>query len=411
MTAVRSPSSDSRWDEARAVGRLRSEDMANLTGCCLEGNERLLVAEYMPNGNLAKHLFHWENRPMKWETRLRVALHTAKALEFCIDKGRDLYHDLNAYRILFDKVENPRLSCFGLMKSIQTGKSYSSNLAFAPPEYLSLGTVMPESVIFSFGTVLLDLIGGRRIPPYHALDLFKGKNLLVLMDSALDGQFSDEDGTELMHLTSRCLRTVPEERPSIKFIVSTLTKLQKRAELWSNVKGSTTPSPSYGLPEKKGGGSKPEMQLMYLTPFGEACWRVNLSTIHELLERLGYKDDDAFTSELSFQMWTGQMQENLDYKRHGDAAFRAKDFETAIEFYTEYMSGAMAESPTVMARRCLCYMMSDMFEEALSDAMQAQVVSPEWPIALYLQAASLLKLGMEAEANEALRNGSDLEAH
>ena len=40
------------------MGRCRSEDMANLIGCCSEGHERLLVAEYMPNGTLAKHLFH-----------------------------------------------------------------------------------------------------------------------------------------------------------------------------------------------------------------------------------------------------------------------------------------------------------------------------------------------------------------
>ena len=39
--------------------------------------------------------------------------------------------------------------------------------------------------------------------------------------------------------------------------------------------------------------------------------------------------------QFSFQMWTGRMQENIDYKKHGDAAFRAKDYETAIEFYTE----------------------------------------------------------------------------
>ncbi|KAF2543056.1 hypothetical protein F2Q68_00033049 [Brassica cretica] len=154
-------------EEAQAVGRCRSEDMANLIGCCSEGHERLLVAEYMPNGTLAKHLFHWEKRPMKWEMRLRVALHTATALEYCNDRGIDLYHDLNTYRILFDKVGNPRLSCFGLMKCSREGKSYSTNLAFAPPEYLRLGTVVPESVIFSFGTLLLDLMSGRHIPPNH----------------------------------------------------------------------------------------------------------------------------------------------------------------------------------------------------------------------------------------------------
>jgi hypothetical protein len=225
------------------------------------------------------------------------------------------------------------------------------------------------------------------------------------MDSALDGQFSDEDRTELIHLASRCFRPQPDERPSIKFLMSALSRLEKRAELWPNAKGEIIPvtSPSSTKPATK--------QPFRLTPFGEACWRVDLSGIHELLEKLGYGEDDVVvTNEFSFQMWTGEMQENADYKKHGDAAFRAKDFETAVEFYTEFMSGAPVVSPTVLARRCLCYLMSDMFSEALSDAMQAQVASPECSFALYLQAACLLKLGMEAEAKEALRHGSTLEA-
>lgn len=45
-------------EEARSVGNLRSERLANLIGCCCEGEERLLVAEFMPNETLAKHLFH-----------------------------------------------------------------------------------------------------------------------------------------------------------------------------------------------------------------------------------------------------------------------------------------------------------------------------------------------------------------
>ena len=43
---------------------------------------------------------------MKWSMRLRVVLFLAEALEYCTSKGRDLYHDLNAYRILFDVVSN-----------------------------------------------------------------------------------------------------------------------------------------------------------------------------------------------------------------------------------------------------------------------------------------------------------------
>lgn len=103
---------------------------------------------------------------MKWAMRLRVALHLAEALEYCTRKGRALYHDLNAYRVVFDEVSyshtqsyyqtkelssllflqfvmiqegNPRLSCFGLMKNSRDGKSYSTNLAFTPPEYLRTG--------------------------------------------------------------------------------------------------------------------------------------------------------------------------------------------------------------------------------------------------------------------------------
>jgi BR-signaling kinase len=76
---------------------------------------------------------------MKWPMRLRVVLYLAEALEYCTSKGRALYHDLNAYRVLFDDDCNPRLSCFGLMKNSRDGKSYSTNLAFTPPEYMRTG--------------------------------------------------------------------------------------------------------------------------------------------------------------------------------------------------------------------------------------------------------------------------------
>ncbi|KAL3643380.1 Serine/threonine-protein kinase bsk1 [Castilleja foliolosa] len=81
----------------------------------------------------------WEKQTIEWAMRLRVALYIAKALEFCSSAGRLLYHDLNAYRVLFDEEGDPRLSCFGLMKHSRDGKSYSTNLAYTPPEYLKNG--------------------------------------------------------------------------------------------------------------------------------------------------------------------------------------------------------------------------------------------------------------------------------
>ncbi|KAH7513937.1 serine/threonine-protein kinase BSK7 [Ziziphus jujuba] len=380
-------------EEARAVGQLRNHRLANLLGCCCEGDERLLVAEYMPNDTLAKHLFHWDTQPMKWAMRLRVALHLAQALEYCTNKERALYHDLNAYRIVFDDDGNPRLSCFGLMKNSRDGKSYSTNLAFTPPEYLRTGRVTPESVMYSFGTLLLDLLSGKHIPPSHALDLIRDRNLQMLTDSCLEGQFSNDEGTELVRLASRCLQYEPRERPNPKSLVAALIPLQKDTEV-----------PSHVLMGIQHGAT-----ALPLSPLGEASLRMDLTAIHEILEKLGYKDDEGAATELSFQMWTNQMQETLNSKKKGDVAFRHKDFRAAIECYTQFIDVGTMVSPTVYARRSLSYLMSEMPNEALNDAVQAQVISPVWHMASYLQAAALTALGRENEAQVALKEGSVLE--
>ncbi|XP_039130616.1 probable serine/threonine-protein kinase BSK3 [Dioscorea cayenensis subsp. rotundata] len=384
-------------EEARSVGQLRNHRLANLLGCCAEEEERLLVAEYLPNDTLAKHLFHWETQPMKWPMRLRVVLYLAQALEYCTSKGRALYHDLNAYRVLFDDDCNPRLSCFGLMKNSRDGKSYSTNLAFTPPEYLRTGRVTPESVIYSFGTLLLDVLSGKHIPPSRALDLIRDRNFETLTDSCLEGQFSDEDGTELVRLASRCLHYEQRERPNVKSLVTALAPLQNDVDV-----------PSYVLMDVPHGGTS-SLESLPLSPLGDACFRMDLTAIHEILEQVGYKDDEGTANELSFQMWTDQMQETLNSKKKGDNAFRHKDFNTAIECYTQFIDVGTMVSPTVFARRCLSYLMTDMPQQALSDAVQALVVSPIWPTAFYLQAAALSSLGMDNEAQEALKDGSSLE--
>lgn len=390
------PDSRQFLDEAKTVGQLRSKRLANLLGCCCEGDERLLVAEFMPHETLSKHLFHWDNRPLEWVMRLRVALYLAQALDYCSSKGRELYHDLNSYRVLFDQNCDPRLSCFGLMKNSRDGKSYSTNLAFTPPEYLKTGKVTPESVVYSFGALLLDLLSGKHIPPSHALDLIRGKNFLMLIDSCLEGHFSNDDGTELVQLASRCLQYEPHDRPNVKSLLTSLTSLQKEKDVPSNVLMSIaheTTSPTQ----------------VSLTPLGEACSRCDLTAIHEILEKAGYKEDEGIANELSFQMWANQIQESLNTRKSGDSAFRDKDFTTAIKCYTQFLEGGNVKSPTVLARRSLCYLMSNKPQEALADAMQAQVQFSNWPTAFYLQTAALFNLGMDSDARETLRDGSSLD--
>lgn len=377
-------------EEAWGVGKLRHKRLANLIGYCCDGDERLLVAEYMPNDTLSKHLFHWENQTIDWAMRLRVALYIAEALHYCCSEGRPLYHDLNAYRVLFDEDDDPRLSCFGLMKNSRDGKSYSTNLAYTPPEYLRNGRVTPESVIYSFGTVLLDLLSGKHIPPSQALDMIRGNNIMRLTDSHLEGKFSEEDATAIVKLASKCLQQEPRDRPSTKDLVAALTALSKNSdEIMKNEEAPPAPQ-------------RP------LSPMGEACSRMDLTAIHQILVATHYKDDEG-TNELSFQEWTQQMRDMLEARKRGDFAFRDKDFKTAIDCYSQFIDVGTMVSPTVFARRSLCHLLCDQPDAALRDAMQAQCVYPDWATAFYMQSVALAKLDMNQDAADMLNEAALLE--
>ncbi|KAH7853094.1 hypothetical protein Vadar_033132 [Vaccinium darrowii] len=384
-------------EEAWGVGKLRHRRLANLIGYCCDGDERLLVAEYMPNDTLAKHLFHWDKQTIEWSMRLRVALYIAEALDYCSSEGRPLYHDLNAYRVLFDEDGDPRLSCFGLMKNSRDGRSYSTNLAYTPPEYLRTGRVTPESVIYSFGTVLLDLLSGKHIPPSHALDMLRAKNIVLLMDSHLEGKFSSEEATAVIGLASQCLQNEPRERPSTKDLAASLDPLQTKSDV-----------PSYimlGISKQVEAPPTPQRPL---SPMGDACSRMDLTAIHEILVKMHYRDDEG-TNELSFQEWTQQMKEMLDARKRGDSAFRDKDFRTAIDNYSQFIDVGTMVSPTVHARRSLCYLLCDQPDAALRDAMQAQNINPDWPVAFYMQSVALAKLDMHQDAADMLNEAAGLE--
>jgi BR-signaling kinase len=76
----------------------------------------------------------------------------------------------------------------------------------------------------------------------------------------------------------------------------------------------------------------------------------------------------------------------------------------------QFIDGRTSVSSTIYARRSFCYLASEMAQEALIDAMQAQVISPEWYIAYYLQFVALATLGMENDAQEILEDGTRLES-
>ncbi|CAH2051490.1 unnamed protein product [Thlaspi arvense] len=368
-------------EEAQRVGKLRHKRFVHLIGYCCDGDERLLVSDYLPNDTLAKRLFHRKYQTMEWEMRLRVAYCVAEALDYCSSAGFASYNNLSAYTVLFDEDGDACLSCFGLMKENNDDQRTTSS-------------VNPESVMFRFGTVLVDLLSGKQIPPNHALEMIHEKNVTELIDPNLKGNFSGVEATIVFKLASQCLQYEDVESLNTKDIVTTLETLQTK-----------TKAPSYGMSEI---AKLKEVSWSQLSPLGEACLRMDLTAIHKFLVMAEY-EDDMEVIEFSFEEWLQEVKDLQEVRRRGDQAFLEQDFENAIDCYSQFIEDRRIVFPSVYARRSLCYLFCSQPERALHDGMLAQEVFPDWPTAFYLQSLALSKLNMITDSVDTLKEAALLE--
>ncbi|CAA3025876.1 probable serine threonine- kinase PBL26 [Olea europaea subsp. europaea] len=185
--------------EVLMLSLLHHQNLVNLIGYCADGEQRLLVYEYMQLGSLEDHLLDLPpgRTPLSWLTRMKIALNAAKGLEYLHDKANPpvIYRDLKSSNILLDKDFNAKLSDFGLAKLGPVGdKSYVSTrvmgtYGYCAPEYQRTGQLTLKSDVYSFGVVFLELITGRR-----AIDNTRKRdeqNLVTWVSCFLFPQLSD----------------------------------------------------------------------------------------------------------------------------------------------------------------------------------------------------------------------------
>ncbi|CAN8270854.1 unnamed protein product [Cochlearia groenlandica] len=369
-------------EDVKKMGKIRHKRVVYLIGYCCDGEERLIVARLMSNDTLAKQLFHWESKTMEWPMRMRVAYCVAEALDYCMTTCYGSYHNLSAYTVLFNEDGDACLSCFGLMKKING-------------ERRTNGSVKPESVIYRFGTVLLNLLSGKQIPPSHAPDFINGKNVIDLMDPNLERNFSLREATAVFELASQCLEYEDRENLSTKELVATLESLQTMTQV-----------PCYGMVEMT---KHKEVSWTRVSPLEEACSKMDLTAIHSILVMSKYEDDKEVI-ELSFEEWTQDMKDLQEVRKRGDQAFIDKDFKTAIDCYSQFIEGRRNVYPSVYARRSLCYLYCNHPDRALLDGIYAQAVFPDWPTAYYLQSVALAELNMSNDSANILKEATLLEA-
>ncbi|CAN6449296.1 unnamed protein product [Victoria cruziana] len=161
--------------EVEAIGRVRHKNLVRLLGYCAEGAHRLLVYEYLDNGNLEQWL-HGDvgtSSPLTWEIRMNVILGTAKGLTYLHEglEPKVVHRDVKSSNILLDKQWNPKVSDFGLAKLLGSERSYVTTrvmgtFGYVAPEYASTGMLNERSDVYSFGILIMEIISGRNPVDY-----------------------------------------------------------------------------------------------------------------------------------------------------------------------------------------------------------------------------------------------------
>ncbi|XP_068645749.1 serine/threonine-protein kinase PBL27-like [Aristolochia californica] len=226
---------------------LHHPNIVNVVGYCADGDQRLVVHEFMPLGPLEYHLHDLPSgkKCLDWSTRMKIAAGVAKGLEFLHDKANRpvIFHALKSSNILLGEDYHPKLCDFGLAKFGPVGGISTvstmviGTYGYIAPEYAMSGQLSLRSDIFSFGVVLLEIITGRK-----AIDISKDavapslvawarpsfkdrRKLEKLADPMLQGQYPKRGLYRALAVAAMCLQEQPAVRPAIADVVTTLTDI------------------------------------------------------------------------------------------------------------------------------------------------------------------------------------------
>lgn len=130
--------------EIAVLTKVRHRHLVALLGYCLDGNEKLLVYEYMPQGTLSQHIFNWAEggKPLEWTRRLNIALDVARGVEYLHSLAHQsfIHRDLKPSNILLGDDMRAKVADFGLVRLAPEGKGsietrIAGTFGYLAPEY------------------------------------------------------------------------------------------------------------------------------------------------------------------------------------------------------------------------------------------------------------------------------------
>ncbi|KAF2302934.1 hypothetical protein GH714_011345 [Hevea brasiliensis] len=229
-------------NEIGMISALQHPNLVRLYGCCVEGNQLLLVYEYMENNSLAHALFGNEESQLKmdWQTRQRICVGIAKGLAFLHEESalKIVHRDIKAANILLDRDLNPKISDFGLAKLDEEENTHISTrvagtIGYMAPEYALWGYLTYKADVYSFGIVALEIFVGKSNMKYRpdenfvclmdwALVLQQKGDLMELVDARLGSQFNKEEAVRMIKVALLCTFSSPALRPTMSEVVRML---------------------------------------------------------------------------------------------------------------------------------------------------------------------------------------------
>ncbi|KAF5783347.1 putative protein kinase RLK-Pelle-LRR-IX family [Helianthus annuus] len=231
--------------EIAVLTKVRHRHLVALLGYCMNGNERLLVYEYMPQGTLSQHLFEWrehKTNPLSWKQRVSIALDVGRGVEYLHSLAQQsfIHRDLKPSNILLGDDMRAKVADFGLVKSTPDAKHsmetrVAGTFGYLAPEYAATGRVTTKVDVYAFGVVLMELITGRKAlddtltdEKSHLVTWFRraliSENIVKAIDQTLD---TDEEDTlesicKVAELAGHCTAREPYQRPDMGHAVNVL---------------------------------------------------------------------------------------------------------------------------------------------------------------------------------------------
>ncbi|KAI0495626.1 hypothetical protein KFK09_021929 [Dendrobium nobile] len=225
--------------EIAIISAVQQRNLVKLYGCCIEGEKRLLVYEYLENKSLDKAIFGKNVLLLNWRMRFEICLGTARGLAYLHEESsvKIVHRDVKSSNILLDRNINPKISDFGLAKLYDDKKTHISTrvagtIGYLAPEYAMRGHLTEKADVFGFGVVALEVLSGRpnsdstlEEDKVYLLDwawrLYEQKHELDLVDPILPSYNRDE-AIRVFGVALLCIQASPALRPPMSRVVAML---------------------------------------------------------------------------------------------------------------------------------------------------------------------------------------------